>query len=591
MNPIEQLILHIGVQKTGSSLIQRSMRSARKRIRSAGVGYVDRRAFLDMPDMWAWAAYGRQSFSNEAFREQLSEAVRVEMGKTAGSGDRVLISNESIVGRLQPDYQNPFWGRAAASVGELIEVLQPRTTSVVVYVRRQDRLLESVYMQRIHTGHTTTWEEFRDLTCRDLRVGYTRLIESLESVSGVDEIQVRPFEIIAGGGRLFVADFLEMAGLGGIRVPKGNDPSNQSYTAPAWEAAMVMNQYVESAEDAKAVRRFLGRLFPASDYPKAILLSDEERGELLEMYREENRDLFTRYLPQFPADSYSTDELPSEITDFLVPSEPEAPAPKPKSGISPKKKPRTTEIERVRAIAQPSEVLMRRSEEHWTGRYMRRISPYVTLRAVKLGLSPNRITALMIAIGLMGAAIAVLPGLWPALAAALLIQVYLLLDCVDGEVARYIRQTSPKGVYLDRLGHYLVESSLLVALGLRAAAGESIWVIVGLAAALLVMIEKVETDLVSVARLGSGLGKEKPDAFEPRRDGVAKLRARAQKIPLHMATHAAESSMLIVLAAAADLFVDGPAVSRGLVVVMGAITAVMVVVHLFSILQSSRLDA
>ena len=589
MNPLEQLILHIGVQKTGSSLIQRSMRSARKRIRSAGVGYVDRRAFLDMPDMWAWAAYGRQGFSKEAFREQLSEAVRVEMGKTAGGGSRVLISNESIAGRLQPDYQDPFWGRAAASVGELIEVLQPRTTSVILYVRRQDRLLESVYMQRIHTGHTTTWEEFRDLTCRDLRVGYTRLIESLESVPGVDEIQVRPFEIIAGGGRLFVADFLEMAGLGGIRVPKGNDPSNQSYTAPAWEAAMVMNQYVESPEDAKAVRRFLGRLFPPSDYPKAILLSDEERGELLEMYREDNRDLFSRYLPHFPPDSYSTDELPTEVTEFLVPIEPDIPV-NPKSGTSPRKKPRTTEIERIRAIAQPSEVLMRRSEEHWTGRYMRRISPYVTLRAVKLGLSPNRITALMIAIGLIGAAIAALPGWWPALLAALLIQGYLLLDCVDGEVARYIRQTSPKGVYLDRLGHYLVESSLLVALGLRAAAGESIWVIVGLAAALLVMIEKVETDLVSVARHGSGLGKEKPDAFEPRRAGVAKLRARAQKIPLHMTTHAAESSMLIALAAVADLFVDGPAVSRGLLVVMGAITAVMVVVHLFSILQSSRLD-
>jgi phosphatidylglycerophosphate synthase len=590
MDPIEHLILHIGVQKTGSSLIQRSMRSARKRVRSAGVGYVDRRAFLGMPDRRAWAAYGRETFSKESFRGQLAEAVRVEMGKTTGSGVRILISNESISGRLQPDYQSPFWGQAEASVRELIDVLSPRTTSLILYVRRQDRLLESLYLQRIHTGHTTTWEEFRDLACRDLRVCYTRLIESLESVPGVGDIQVRPFEIIAGGGHPFVADFLEMAGLEGIRVPEADIPSNQSYTAPAWEAAMVMNQYVESPKQAKTVRRFLSKLFPAGEYPKPVLLSDEERRELLEMYREDNRDLFTRYLPQFPPDSYSTEELPYEVTEFLVPVEPDPPAPGPKTATSQRKRSRAGEIERVRAIAQPSEVLNRRSEEHWTGRYMRRISPFVTLRAVKLGLSPNRITALMIAIGLVGAGMAALSGLWPALVAAVMIQFYLLLDCVDGEVARYTRRTSPKGVYLDRLGHYLVESSLLIALGLRVAGGESSWVIIGLVAALLVMVEKVETDLVSVARLGSGLGKEKADAFEPRRAGVAKLRARAQTVPLHLVTHAAESSLLIALAAVADQFGDGPGVSRGLLILMVAVTAVMVVVHLFSIWQSSRFD-
>jgi phosphatidylglycerophosphate synthase len=51
-----------------------------------------------------------------------------------------------------------------------------------------------------------------------------------------------------------------------------------------------------------------------------------------------------------------------------------------------------------------------------------------------------------------------------------LIQAYLLLDCCDGEVARWRSHTSSvRGIYLDRVGHYLTEATLLAALGFRAA--------------------------------------------------------------------------------------------------------------------------
>ena len=50
----------------------------------------------------------------------------------------------------------------------------------------------------------------------------------------------------------------------------------------------------------------------------------------------------------------------------------------------------------------------------------------------------------------------------------LLIQAYFLLDLCDGEVARWRRTTSITGVYLDRVGHYLVEAAVLSAFGFRA---------------------------------------------------------------------------------------------------------------------------
>ena len=66
----------------------------------------------------------------------------------------------------------------------------------------------------------------------------------------------------------------------------------------------------------------------------------------------------------------------------------------------------------------------------------------------------------MIACGLLAAAVLTLPGLAGALAAVVLIQLQILLDCSDGELARWRQTRSPAGVYLDRIGHYLTEAAL-----------------------------------------------------------------------------------------------------------------------------------
>ena len=58
----------------------------------------------------------------------------------------------------------------------------------------------------------------------------------------------------------------------------------------------------------------------------------------------------------------------------------------------------------------------------------------------------------MILVGLAAAAVLTLPGWIPARRApSLLIQLQILLDCSDGELARWRRQFSPAGIYLDRI--------------------------------------------------------------------------------------------------------------------------------------------
>ena len=193
-------------------------------------------------------------------------------------------------------------------------------------------------------------------------------------------------------------------------------------------------------------------------------------------------------------------------------------------------------VAELRPVVHPAGVKDRRSGEHWAGRlYMREISLRWTRHLVNTRVTPNQLTYLMVLAGVAAGAALLIPGLTGAVLAALLIQLYLLLDCVDGEVARWRGQTSITGVYLDRVGHYLSEAALLVGFGMRAAdlfgqheeSANWLWAFLGALAALGAILIKAETDLVGVARHQGGLPPVKEAASEPRSSGMAFARRAA----------------------------------------------------------------
>jgi phosphatidylglycerophosphate synthase len=248
----------------------------------------------------------------------------------------------------------------------------------------------------------------------------------------------------------------------------------------------------------------------------------------------------------------------------------------------------------ARAKGQPPEVLARLNDEHWAGRlYMRRLSPYATVVFARLGWSPNAVTVCFMISGIAAGVLAAVPGLPAAVGVAILIQLYLLFDCSDGELARLTGRFSPAGVYLDRMGHYLAEALLLAGLGVRAQGHFALsggYVSAGLAAAVCATLIKAETDLVTVARASSGLaGQHNDEALAPRSPGLALARRLASVLRLHRVIQAVELSVAILAAAIADAAAGTLAASRVLVVAALAIAALMTVAHLVAIMASSRL--
>jgi phosphatidylglycerophosphate synthase len=250
----------------------------------------------------------------------------------------------------------------------------------------------------------------------------------------------------------------------------------------------------------------------------------------------------------------------------------------------------------LRAATQPPSLFERNSGEHWAGRlYMRRLSPYATrLMLLRTPLTPNAVTWLMIVAGLAAAGVLTLPGVLPAVGALLLIQLQLLFDCSDGELARWLERRSPVGVYLDRLGHYLTETALPIALGVRADGGwDSIgsWTTLGLVVAVLQLLVKAETALVHVARLESGLGKvEDTVAVAAPRGGLLRAaRSMLGHLPFYRAFVAVEATLLALAAALVDALDGSLDGSRTLVVALVAVGVVTVAGHLAAILTSKRL--
>lgn len=236
-------------------------------------------------------------------------------------------------------------------------------------------------------------------------------------------------------------------------------------------------------------------------------------------------------------------------------------------------------VAELRAATQPPSIFERNSGEHWAGKlYVRRLSPYAT--RLLLGLHPNTVTWLMIGAGVAaGAVLAVDDAVWPAVVAFLLIQLQILLDCSDGEVARWKGISSPVGVYLDRLGHWLTETALPIGLGIGA--GEPV---LGLVAAVLQLLIKGESALVAVARLETGRPKlaDRADVVAPRPSLLAALRRLAARAPFYRVFVAVEFTILALIAAVAGRQTELLWVLVG----AGAVTALL---RLVAILTSDRL--
>jgi phosphatidylglycerophosphate synthase len=106
--------------------------------------------------------------------------------------------------------------------------------------------------------------------------------------------------------------------------------------------------------------------------------------------------------------------------------------------------------------------------EIWTFYVARPLSFPITALCLRLGISANQATALSVPLYLAGGLLLAM-GSWPAaVVGALLVNAWLVVDCVDGNIARYLRTASPFGGFADAISGYIVLGTLCFFTGIGA---------------------------------------------------------------------------------------------------------------------------
>ena len=107
------------------------------------------------------------------------------------------------------------------------------------------------------------------------------------------------------------------------------------------------------------------------------------------------------------------------------------------------------------------------------------VSPYsrhIARWAARRGITPNQVTVASMAIGVLAAVAFATGERWGLVAGAILLQAAFTTDCVDGQLARYTRQFSKFGAWLDsildRTKEYVVFGGLAVGASLT---NEPVW--------------------------------------------------------------------------------------------------------------------
>ena len=109
--------------------------------------------------------------------------------------------------------------------------------------------------------------------------------------------------------------------------------------------------------------------------------------------------------------------------------------------------------------------------------FLRKISKVFTWVAVKLKMTPNQVTLISFAVGSYSAYCFSKGSFWMIFAGAILLQLSIIIDCVDGELARYTRQFSQLGAWLDAITDRIKEYLVFFALAYGAAkSGRDLWI-------------------------------------------------------------------------------------------------------------------
>lgn len=307
---MKEIILHLGVPKTGTSAIQVFLARNRAALAARGVDYLPIGEF-------PIGREGHISSGNGAYlaRTLLPENAPARLADASPHRAEFYAALEQSACETGLVSSELFTDARQELLEELLTTLRAKAIAprAIIYVRRQDQLLTSAYIQQVKRHGST---ELPDAYVRRVYRGlaflkYASFYHRLVALFGSGKVEVRLYgPVVCEGPRLF-QDFLAALGI----APKGfaTDLSevNTSLSPNQIAIMLLVNRYHPRMQFSDIVVENSAYVDPTSAGRRHHLLSRTLVQDIEEYFRDENTLLAAEY--------FHSEQLFGPLEPFLAP--------------------------------------------------------------------------------------------------------------------------------------------------------------------------------------------------------------------------------------------------------------------------------
>lgn len=308
---LKKVILHIGTPKTGTSIIQSHLAQNRTILRDKGFLYPitissNKRLYRTFEShhlltySWAdWEPFKLYS-PDWFFKIANSTAEHHNLETLLLSAENVYWLPYQLSGAPKLS-EHDYWDRKRRYLETIHDHLSRYATKVVVYLRRQDRWIESWYNQQVKNGFNFDRDMDRFIDHFSYLIDYEKQLELLSEVFGKDNLSVHVYEKEQLPNGLF-AHFCEVTGIGASEDFPLDQPAryNAQLTHDALEFMEVCNKLTLEQDQKYRLRLLIRRATNQFEsqivFQAQSLLSPGQRDGLLERYSAMNERIAKSYL-------------------------------------------------------------------------------------------------------------------------------------------------------------------------------------------------------------------------------------------------------------------------------------------------------
>lgn len=305
---MKTVYLHIGANKAGSTSIQGFLNRNSDWLRQKGVLYPD----IGVHDNAHYGLSDFFRFGPPLPKETDFSAKKLKALIDCSNEKKVILSSEF------------FFLKSDGDLLGLRDFLSDYDVKIVLYLRRHDLWIESLYNQAVKTARNPPWgkgvQSYLDFQLKrpNISFDYLDIVGRWADVFGKKSILVRPFEKQQFFKKDLISDFLNTVGVPFKSRPSGTeDHSNASLSVRILDFVDSINRVDGIAEHDKAIAiRAVSEL--TRNDQKRFAISPSQRLALIEQFESSYNEIAHEYLGR-PDGKLFFDSLPKLDEEWREP--------------------------------------------------------------------------------------------------------------------------------------------------------------------------------------------------------------------------------------------------------------------------------